>query len=163
MTGKLHGCSSIIPIVHLLIFPRIISLLFQMFFPSLFWRAVSPRQPGVYLWTVPMTRMTRGEGSWWLMKWGRIIKQNSLHLEKLVLCGSLLLCSVTLQKQHRAQRYLRQADLSKGNQGSVLSGGLSLVRGHILFLRSHFQNINSVHAGVWATTSGSAPQTYCED
>lgn len=46
-------------------------------------------------------RTTRGEGSQWLMKWGRIIKQNSLHLEKLVLCSSLLLCSFTLVKTTR--------------------------------------------------------------
>lgn len=54
-------------------------------------------------------RMTRGEGSKWLMKWGRIIKQNSLHLEKLVLCGSPLLCSFTLARKIRGQLHLKPA------------------------------------------------------
>lgn len=41
-----------------------------------------------------------GEGSQWLMKCGRIITQNSLHLQKLVFCGSLS-CSFTLTKTTR--------------------------------------------------------------
>lgn len=81
----------------------------QMLYSVSFRCLVPPWQPGVYLWTVPMTGTTRGEGSQWLMKWGRIIKQNSLHLEKLVLCGSLLFCYFTLV------RTTRRTAISKGS------------------------------------------------
>lgn len=60
---------------------------------------VSTLQPGVYLWTVPMTGMTGGEGSLWLIKWGRNKKQNSLHLGKLFLCGSLFFSSLNLMRR----------------------------------------------------------------
>lgn len=91
----------------------------QMLYFVLFRCLVPPLQPGVYLWTVPMTEMTRGEGSQWLIKWGRIIKQNSFHLEKLVLCGSLLFCSFTLVKT------TRRTVVSKASTCVVMAGSLN--------------------------------------
>lgn len=50
------------------------------------------------------------------MKWGRIIKQNSHHLEKLVFCGRLLFCSFTLVKK------ISRTDISKASMCILMAG-----------------------------------------
>lgn len=83
-------------------------------------------------------RNDKGEGSQWLMKWGRIIKQNSLHLEKLVLCGGLLFWSFMLEKT------TRRAPISKADMCTLMAGSLSK--------KNKKQNMKSV-IRVWMSQS----------
>lgn len=94
------------------------------------------------------------------MKWGRIIKENSLHLEKLVLCGSLLFCYFTLVKttkrtaRSKANMYILMANSQNDKiKGCDYSADESVLEEYSFLLSSYRVTFNrsaqSMLSGAW--------------
>lgn len=105
-----------------------------------------------------MTWGGRGVGASDSCNGGRIILQKGLHLEKLVLCCSVLSRWRRLQGR---QWYLERVCLNGSSPNHKVEAAITVrvsqsssMEGFLL--QSRFQPVNSVHAGIWGLSSASS-------